>query len=134
MLYNRPKHTLLYRWLGLYPLYALAEVAIIATDLAELLGSAIALCMLFPKLELWHGVLITAFDVILILAMGDPLRGRPVRLFEFLIAGMVCLFKFIVDLLPIAMSTGPRRPHLHDSDHLQGGCELGSRLPRVHSF
>ncbi|KAF5331568.1 hypothetical protein D9611_007561 [Ephemerocybe angulata] len=88
LLYNRPKHTLLYRWLGLYPLYLLAEVAIIATDLAELLGSAIALCMLFPRLELWHGVLITGFDVILILAMGDPLRGRPVRLFEFLIAGM----------------------------------------------
>lgn len=89
LLYNRPKHTLLYRWLGLYPLYLLAEVAIIATDLAELLGSAIALCMLFPRLELWHGVLITGFDVILILAMGDPLRGRPVRLFEFLISGMV---------------------------------------------
>ncbi|KAJ2932492.1 hypothetical protein H1R20_g4618, partial [Candolleomyces eurysporus] len=89
LLYNRPKHTLLYRWLGLYPLYVLAEVAIIATDLAELLGSAIALCMLFPRLELWHGVLITGFDVILVLAMGDPLRGRPVRLFEFLIAGMV---------------------------------------------
>ncbi|RXW16604.1 hypothetical protein EST38_g9254 [Candolleomyces aberdarensis] len=45
--------------------------------------------MLFPRLELWHGVLITGFDVILVLAMGDPLRGRPVRLFEFLIAGMV---------------------------------------------
>ena len=28
---------------GLYVLYALAELAIIATDLAELLGSAIAL-------------------------------------------------------------------------------------------
>ena len=90
LLYNRPKHKLLYRWLGLYPLYILAEVAIIATDLAELLGSAIALCLLFPKLELWHGVLITAFDVILVLAMGDPLRGRPVRVFEVLIAAMVC--------------------------------------------
>ncbi|TFK42220.1 natural resistance-associated macrophage protein-domain-containing protein [Crucibulum laeve] len=89
LLYNRPKHKLLYRWLGLYPLYVLAEVAIIATDLAELLGSAIALCMLFPKLELWHGVLLTAVDVFVILAMGDPLRGRPVRAFEFLIAGMV---------------------------------------------
>ncbi|KAJ3500259.1 hypothetical protein NLJ89_g9878 [Agrocybe chaxingu] len=89
LLYNRPKHTLLYRWLGLYPLYILAEIAIIATDLAELLGSAIALCMLFPKLQLWHGVLITAFDVIFILAMGDPLRGKPVRTFELLIAAMV---------------------------------------------
>lgn len=89
LLYNRPKHTLLWRWLGLYPLYIFAEIAIIATDLAELLGSAIALCMLFPKLELWHGVLITAFDVMIILAFRDPLRGRPVRLFELLIGGMV---------------------------------------------
>jgi len=78
--------------LGLYPLYLLAEVAIIATDLAELLGSAIALCLLFPRLELWHGVLITAFDVIIILAMGDPLRGKPVKMFEILIAGMVSEF------------------------------------------
>lgn len=31
---------------GLYALYGLAEVAIIATDLAELLGSAIALNLL----------------------------------------------------------------------------------------
>ncbi|TFK21529.1 natural resistance-associated macrophage protein [Coprinopsis marcescibilis] len=89
LLYNRPKNPRLWRWLALYPLYVLAEVAIIATDLAELLGSAIALCMLFPRLELWHGVLITAFDVIIILAFQDPLRGRPVRWFEALIAAMV---------------------------------------------
>ncbi|KAF9055749.1 natural resistance-associated macrophage protein-domain-containing protein [Panaeolus papilionaceus] len=89
LLYNRPKHTLWYRYLGLYPLYVLAEIAIVATDLAELLGSAIALCLLFPSLELWHGVLITAFDVILILGMGDPLRGKPVKSFELLIGGMV---------------------------------------------
>ncbi|KAG5645255.1 hypothetical protein DXG03_006557, partial [Asterophora parasitica] len=89
LLHSRPKHTLLYRWLGLYPLYALSEIAIIATDLAELLGSAIALVMLFPKLQLWHGVLITAFDVFILLIFGDPLRGRPVRMFEFLIAGLV---------------------------------------------
>lgn len=92
LLYNRPKHTLWYRWLGLYPLYVLSEVAIIATDLAELLGSAIALCLLFPKLELWHGVLLTAVDVVVILFMGDPLRGRPVKAFELLIAALVWLF------------------------------------------
>ncbi|KAF8890082.1 natural resistance-associated macrophage protein-domain-containing protein [Infundibulicybe gibba] len=89
LLYDRPKHKLLFRWLGLYPLYILSEIAIISTDLAELLGSAIALCMLFPQLELWHGVLLTAFDVIFILALGDPLRGRPVKMFEFLIASLV---------------------------------------------
>jgi len=91
LLYDRPKYTRLYRWLALYPLYALAEIAIIATDLAELLGSAIALCLLFPKLQLWHGVLLTSVDVILILGMGDPLGGRPSRVFEGLITIMVCL-------------------------------------------
>ncbi|KAH8094741.1 Nramp-domain-containing protein [Cristinia sonorae] len=89
LLHDRPKHTLLYRWLMLYPLYVLAEIAIISTDLAELLGSAIALCLLFPKLPLWAGVLITASDVILLLAFRDPLGGKPVKMFEVLIAGLV---------------------------------------------
>ncbi|KAJ7917460.1 putative transporter of the NRAMP family [Mycena leptocephala] len=89
LLYDRPKHTLLYRWLGLYPLYILSEIAIISTDLAELLGSAIALCLLFPRLHLWQGVLITAFDVIILLALRDPLRSTPVKMFEILIAGLV---------------------------------------------
>jgi metal iron transporter len=91
LLHDRPKYTKVYRWGLLYPLYALSEVAIIATDLAELLGSAIAFCLLFPKLEIWHGVLITAFDVLIILFIGDPLRGRPVRSFELLIAALVRL-------------------------------------------
>ncbi|KAL0057566.1 Manganese transporter smf1 [Marasmius tenuissimus] len=89
LLHSRPRHTLLYRWCLLYPLYLVSEIAIITTDLTELLGSAIALCLLFPKLGLWHGVLITAFDVVFLLALGDPLRGRPVRVFEWGIAGMV---------------------------------------------
>ncbi|EEB91107.1 hypothetical protein MPER_10590, partial [Moniliophthora perniciosa FA553] len=89
LLHSRPKHTLLWRWLALYPLYLLSEVAIIATDLAELLGSAIALCLLFPKLEVWQGVLLTGFDVVILLALGDPLRGTPVKMFEWLIGAMV---------------------------------------------
>ena len=90
LLYNRPKHTKFYRWCILYPLYVLAEVAIISTDLAELIGSATALVLLFPALPLWAGVLLTASDVLLILAFCDPTRGRPVRLFELLIAVLVC--------------------------------------------
>jgi metal iron transporter len=91
LLYNRPTYPRLQRWLFLYPLYVLAEIAVVSTDLAELLGSAIALCLLFPSLPLWAGVLITAFDVLLILALGDPLRSRPLRMFELLIAFLVCL-------------------------------------------
>ena len=91
LLYDRPKHKLLWRWLALYPLYALSEIAIVSTDLAELLGSGIALCLLFPKLPLWAGVLITASDVLLLLALRDPIKGQPVRLFELFIAILVRL-------------------------------------------
>ncbi|KII93016.1 hypothetical protein PLICRDRAFT_49119 [Plicaturopsis crispa FD-325 SS-3] len=89
LLHSRSNHPRVYRYLLLYPLYVLSEVAIIATDLAELLGSAIALCMLFPTLPLWAGVLLTAADVLVLLALGDPLRGRPVKAFEFTIALLV---------------------------------------------
>jgi metal iron transporter len=89
LLYNRSRHRTLWRWLILYPLYIISEVAIISTDLAELLGSAIALNLLFPKLPLWGGVLLTAFDVLLILAFADPIQGRPVRAFELVIGVLV---------------------------------------------
>ena len=49
-----------------WPLWVLAEIAICATDLAEVIGTAIGLNLLFGiPLEL--GVLITALDVFLIL-------------------------------------------------------------------
>ncbi len=49
-------------------LWVLCEIAIIACDLAEVLGTAIALNLLFG-LPLIAGVVITAFDVLLILAL-----------------------------------------------------------------
>src|SRR5438477_11327357 len=53
------------RWAA-YPLWIAAEIAIIATDLAEVIGTAIGLNLLFGiPLEL--GVLLTALDVFLIL-------------------------------------------------------------------
>ena len=73
----------------LYPLYALAEVAIVATDLAELLGSAIAICLLFPWIPLYAGVLLTGADVLVLLAMRNPLDGKPVMFFEIIIAVLV---------------------------------------------
>ena len=51
-----------------FALWALAEIAIIACDLAEVLGTAIALKLLFGLPLIW-GVLITALDVFLILAL-----------------------------------------------------------------
>ena len=49
-----------------YPLWLLAELAIVATDLAEVIGTAIGLNLLFG-IPLEIGVLITALDVFLIL-------------------------------------------------------------------
>jgi manganese transport protein len=51
-----------------WPLWALAEIAICATDLAEVIGTAIGLNLLF-HIPLEIGVLITALDVFLILWM-----------------------------------------------------------------
>jgi manganese transport protein len=55
------------RWVS-WPLWLLAEIAISATDLAEIIGTAIGLNLLFG-IPLEIGVLITALDVFLILAL-----------------------------------------------------------------
>jgi len=52
------------------PLYVLAEIAITATDLAEVIGSAIAFNLLFGIPLLW-GVIITSFDVLLLLMLSS---------------------------------------------------------------
>jgi len=55
------------RWVS-FPLWVSAEVAITATDLAEVIGTAIGLNLLF-RIPLEIGVIITAADVFLILAL-----------------------------------------------------------------
>jgi manganese transport protein len=57
------------RWVS-WPLWLLAEIAICATDLAEVIGTAIGLNLLFG-IPLEIGVLITALDVFLILWMQN---------------------------------------------------------------
>jgi len=60
------------------------EIAIAACDLAEVLGSAVALKLLFG-LPLIFGVLITAFDVLIVLA----LQGRGFRLIEAFVVTLI---------------------------------------------
>jgi len=68
---------------GLF-LWVVCEIAIAACDLAEVLGSAVALKLLFG-LPLLAGVLITAFDVLLVLA----LQGRGFRLVEAFVVTLI---------------------------------------------
>jgi manganese transport protein len=66
------------------PNWLLCEVAIGACDLAEVLGSAVAINLLFHIPLLW-AVLITAFDVLLLLA----LQGLGMRMIEALVGVLV---------------------------------------------
>ncbi len=67
-----------------FVLWILAEVAIVACDLAEVLGSAIGLQLLFG-LPLIAGIVVTALDTFLLLL----LHGRGVRLLEAFIVVLV---------------------------------------------
>ncbi|ODV80173.1 transporter protein SMF1/ESP1 [Suhomyces tanzawaensis NRRL Y-17324] len=77
------------RWLNL-TVWVLAECAIIATDIAEVIGSAIALNILL-KVPLPAGVVITIVDVLFVLMAykNDTASTKFVRYFEFAVAAMV---------------------------------------------
>ncbi|KAK0473269.1 smf Mn2+ and Fe2+ transporter [Armillaria novae-zelandiae] len=98
LLHDHPKHPLLVRRL----------VAIIATDLAELLGSAIGICLIFPSLPLWAGVVITALDVFVFLLISDPTHKHS-RLFEVAVIALVMsVFTCFVVLLVKVKPDWPR--------------------------
>src|SRR6201984_3666915 len=65
-------------------LWIVCEIAIAACDLAEVLGSAVALKLLFG-LPLLVGVLITALDVLIVLG----LQGRGFRLIEAFVITLI---------------------------------------------
>ena len=65
-------------------LWVVCEIAIAACDLAEVLGSAVALKLLFG-LPLLAGVVITALDVLIVLA----LQGRGFRLIEAFVVTLI---------------------------------------------
>src|SRR5499427_93197 len=70
-------------------LWVLCEIAIAACDLAEVIGSAIALNLLFG-LPVAVGVLLTGFDVLLLLS----LQNRGVRILEALVITLIATVGF----------------------------------------
>jgi manganese transport protein len=65
-------------------LWLMAEVAIIACDVAEVLGSALALHLLFG-VSLTVGIVITAFDTLIVLG----LKGQGFRRVEAIVLGLI---------------------------------------------
>ncbi|CAM2183877.1 Divalent metal cation transporter MntH [Paraburkholderia sacchari] len=64
--------------------WALAEISIIACDLAEVLGGALAFHLLLGCSLLW-GVVLTAFDTVIVLG----LKGKNFRTLEAIMAGLI---------------------------------------------
>ncbi len=92
-----------------WPNYLSCELAIAACDLAEVLGSAVAIHLLFPRISLMTAVIITAFDVLLLLT----LQRLGMRLIEALIFVLIatiagCYFTEIF-ILP---ETKPHLPEI----------------------
>lgn len=112
----------------IYVLWSMAEVAIIASDIQEVIGSAYAMKILFG-LDLWIGVLITGADTFTFLF----LHVYGVRTFEF-------LFGFLVSIMAVAMAVcfgiskpdaaqigvGLVRPYVTKDTVLQAVATLGA--------
>lgn len=89
-----------------YVLYAFAEIAIIATDLAEVVGTAVALKILFNVPLIW-GVLLTVLDVLVILVFYKPDEHsmKRVRGFELFVGVLVgaTVICFVIELFKISV-------------------------------
>lgn len=89
-----------------YVLYAFAELAIIATDLAEVIGAAVALNILFNIPLVW-GVLLTILDVLIILIFYKPDEHsmKKVRAFETFVGVLVgaTVICFAIELFKITV-------------------------------
>jgi manganese transport protein len=72
------------RWVYILPYWLASEVAAIMTDLAEFLGTVIALKLLF-NIPLLYGTFLSVFDVILVLGI----TGGKVRRLEYFFMALV---------------------------------------------
>jgi manganese transport protein len=111
-----------------FVLWVLCEIAIAACDLAEVIGTAIALNLLFGIPLTW-GICITAFDVLLILF----LQQRGFRILEALVIVLIAtigacfLFEIIIsrpDMAAVAKGFIPTTQILRDREMLYIGIGI----------
>ena len=90
------------KWANI-PLWFLAEVAIAACDLAEIIGMAIGLNLVFDFPLVW-GILITALDTILFLF----LLHRGIRVMESFIIALVAIIgiSFLIQMVIVSPDYG----------------------------
>jgi manganese transport protein len=88
------------RWVN-FPMFALAQTAIVACDLAEIIGMAIGLNLLFGLPLIW-GISITIFDTVLLLF----LLNKGMRKMESFIVSMVFIVgvSFLIEMFIVEPS------------------------------
>jgi len=84
-----------------FALWALCQIAIIACDIAEVIGSAIALNLLFG-IPIVYGVIITALDVLMVLF----LQSKGFRYIESIVGGLIFVI-FVCFMYEMAVSSPP---------------------------
>lgn len=131
------------RWLN-FTLYLLAEAAIICTDIAEVIGTAIALNILL-RIPLIAGVIITIIDVLIVLLAHRPGKNsmRVIRIFEY---GIAILVLGVVICFAVELSRIPSVPVGHvfkgflpsntliQSDALYASCGILGATVMPHSL
>ncbi|KAJ3483603.1 hypothetical protein NLG97_g7265 [Lecanicillium saksenae] len=131
------------RWLN-YILYALAEIAIMATDIAEVIGFAIALNILIPKIPLVAGCAISIIDVMFLLLFYRPHGSmKGLRYFEifvmFLVLAVVVCFCIQMSMIRGASPREVFRGYLPSSsliekDALYQACGILGATVMPHSL
>lgn len=90
------------RWLDL-SIYVVAEASIIATDLGQVIGTAIALNILIPKLPLPAACVISVVETLLVLLFyTDTGELRRVRIFEAFVSILVVVV-FVTICIALSM-------------------------------
>ncbi|KAF7546864.1 hypothetical protein G7Z17_g8125 [Cylindrodendrum hubeiense] len=129
------------RWLN-YVLYFFAEVAIIATDIAEVIGFAIGLNLLAPAVPLVAGCALSILDVMIILFFYRPHGSmRGLRIFEFFISTPVGdVFKgylpsgAIVQQKGLYLGSGIVQPRLRAYDEKHGLLSPQIQNPSISEY
>lgn len=129
-------------WLNVL-LYVLAEIAIICTDIAEVIGTAIALNILL-RIPLIAGVFLTIIDVLLILMAYKPGNSmNMVYVFEYgvaaLVMGVVICFAVMLARIPPVSAADVFRGflpshHLIEGNALYSACGILGATVMPHSL
>ncbi|EGG03512.1 uncharacterized protein MELLADRAFT_109257 [Melampsora larici-populina 98AG31] len=97
----------IWRWTFLYPTWLLAELSVLFSDIGELIGSAIAYNLIFPKLPTWSCVMLSFLDTILVLIF---MRGegtcKAMKFFEIGIS--ILVFIIVISSLVLLVQVKPK--------------------------